>query len=324
MTPFLLSIVTPAFNEAENLPALYERLSAALHATGARWEWIVVDDHSADATFETIAELSRSDRRVRGYRLARNTGSHAAIACGLAAAHGAAAVVLTADMQDPPEILPALLDAWHDGAQVVWAARDDTGLRPKRASRLYYLLMRRVVGLRTLAPMGADCVLLDRAVVKAVRRFGEQHVSLLALIDWMGFRQVSVPCPREARVRGRSGWTFTRKLELVVDSVTGFTYVPIRVMSYLGLATAATGLLYAIVVVANALAGEPPVGWSSLMVAVLLIGGVQMLMLGVLGEYVWRALEESRRRPRYLIETTTGGDRAVERVIPVDQERHRA
>jgi dolichol-phosphate mannosyltransferase len=194
----------------------------------------------------------------------------------------------------------------------------------KPASRLYYLLMRNVVGLRTLAPAGADCVLLDRAVVKAVRRFGEQHVSLLALINWMGFRQVSVPCRRDPRARGRSGWTFRRKLELLVDSVTGFTYLPIRVMSYLGLATAATGLVYAVIVVANALGGEPPVGWSSLMVAVLLIGGVQMLMLGVLGEYVWRALEESRRRPRYLIEATTGGDRVIDRLVAVDQERHRA
>jgi dolichol-phosphate mannosyltransferase len=301
----LLSLVTPAFNEAENLPTLYRRIGAALSGDEIDWEWIVVDDHSSDGTFASMTRLSETDPRARCVRLARNTGSHAAIMCGLAAARGAAAVVIAADGQDPPEILPALLAEWRAGAQVVWAARESARSETPWTSHLYYRIMRRIAGLSQLAPEGADCVLLDRAVIDAVREFREHHVSLLALITWMGFRQVSVPCPREPRVRGRSGWTRARRMELFVDSITGFTYVPIRVMSYLGVATAAAGFAYAAVVIANAFNGQPPTGWSSLMVVVLLIGGIQMLMLGVLGEYVWRALDESRRRPRYLIEATT-------------------
>ena len=240
----LLSVVTPAFNESENLPALYERLMSVLLDAGVSWEWIVIDDHSTDATFAVMRELARSDGRVRGYRLARNSGSHAAIACGLGLARGRAALVLSADGQDPPEIIPALLNAWRGGAQVVWAARERQGTDVGPASRWYYALMRKVVGLREMAPFGADCVLLDRAVVKAVRRFHESHVSLLALISWMGFRQESVPCPRNARLRGRSGWTLARKTKLLIDSVAGFTYLPVRIMSFLGLLTAAAGLVY--------------------------------------------------------------------------------
>lgn len=306
----LLSLVTPAFNEAENLPALYRRIGAALSGTAIDWEWIVVDDHSSDETFAALTRLADSDPRVRGLRFARNTGSHAAIACGLASARGAAAAVVAADGQDPPEILPALLAQWRAGAQVVWAARDGARSETPFTSRLYYRIMRRVAGLGHLAPAGADCVLLDRAVIDAVREFREHHVSLLALITWMGFRQVSVPCPREPRLSGRSGWTRARRLKLFVDSIIGFTSVPIRAMTYLGLGTAAAGVVYAGVVVNNALHRQLPTGWSSLMVVILLIGGVQMVMLGVLGEYVWRALDESRRRPRYLIEATT------DRVVP--------
>lgn len=320
MTDRSLSVVTPAFNEAANLPALHERLATVLAPTGARWEWRVVDDHSTDETFAVLQRMASTDTRVRGCRLARNAGSHAAIACGLAAAQGDAVVVLAADGQDPPEILPALLEAWASGAQVVWAARADVS--PSLSSRAYYMLMRRVVGLRDLAPMGADCVLLDRAVVQALQRFGEHHVNLLALINWMGFRQAHVPCPRHVRTSGRSGWTLRRKVEMLVDSVAGFTYLPIRLMSYVGVATAAAGLCYAAVVMANALMGDPPAGWSSLMVAVLLIGGLQMVMLGVLGEYLWRTLEEARRRPRFLIEATTASVDPVVSATAATGARH--
>jgi glycosyltransferase involved in cell wall biosynthesis len=299
----LLSVVTPAFNESANLPSMHARLCAVLDTAKVTWDWIVVDDHSTDDTFSVVQRLAFMDPRVRGCRLARNAGSHAAVACGLAVAGGDAVVVLVADGQDPPEILPELLNAWSAGAQVVWAARTD--VPPSWTSRTYYTLMRRTAGLSGVAPMGADCVLIDRAVVDALQRFGEQHVNLLALISWMGFRQVHVPCPRVPRAHGRSGWTFRKKLKLLVDSVTGFTYLPIRLMTYIGAGTAVAGLGYAVVVMTNALLGDPPAGWSSLMVAVLLIGGLQMIMLGVLGEYLWRTLEESRRRPRFLIEATT-------------------
>ena len=299
-----LSIVTPAFNEAANLPELHRRLTAALEACGLQWEWIAVDDHSEDETFAVLTKLARQDARVRGVRLARNSGSHAALLCGLAEARGEAAVVLAADLQDPPEIVPELLARWRGGAQVVWAARAGA----PAFSRLYYLILRRLGGLERTPRTGADFFLADRAVLDAVRRFGEQHTSIFALLLWIGFRQETVSYEKDARRAGRSGWTWRKKVRLVLDSLTAFTHAPLRLMSLLGVATALVGFFYAAVVVANAVAGRPPAGWSSLMVVVLVLGGAQMTMMGVLGEYLWRALDEARRRPRFLIEARTPPD----------------
>jgi len=304
----LLSIVTPAFNETSNLPLLYQRLRKTLDGLDLRWEWVVVDDHSSDNTFEVLANLARGDDRIRAFRFARNFGSHTATRCGLHYAQGSCAVIMASDLQDPPELLPQFLAKWSSGAQIVWAARKQRkgeGLTTVGFSRLYYALMRHVVGMKEMPATGADFFLIDRAIMDALGAFNESNVSTVALITWMGFRQDTITYDKEARVHGRSGWSLEKKLKLAVDSITSFTYLPIRFMSYLGLVVALLGFLYAIVVVANALARNPVQGWSSLIVVVLLVGGIQMLMMGVLGEYLWRALDESRQRPRYLIEAST-------------------
>lgn len=304
----LLSVVTPAYNESASLPLLHERISEVLGSMEVDWEWLVVDDHSSDGSFEVVAGLARRNPRVRAIRLARNFGSHAAITCGLHHAAGDCAVIMASDLQDPPETLPALLRQWQEGAQLVWAVRNR---RPGESastvgfSRLYYFLMRRLAGIREMPSTGADFFLMDRRVLDAFRQFGESHVSIMALITWMGFRQAAIYYDKQERVHGRSGWTLENKIKLLIDSVTSFTYLPIRFMSYLGFLVAALGFCYAIFVFVYALSGRPVQGWASLMVVVLLLGGVQMLMLGVLGEYLWRALDEARRRPRYLIEETT-------------------
>ena len=308
----MISIVTPAYNEAANLPPLYERICTTMEALGHDWEWIVVDDHSADTTFAVVSRLAERDRRVRGLRFARNFGAHTAATCGLHEARGDCVTVLAADLQDPPEVIPQLLAQWQEGAKVVWAAR---GVREGEKattigfSRVYYWLMRNLVDMKEMPPTGADFFLLDRAVVDTFCRFGESNASILALITWMGFRQATITYDKAARVHGRSGWSLKKKLKLVVDSVTSFSYVPIRFMSYLGIAVAFAGFAYASLVILNFLRGAPVQGWSSLMVAVLVVGGLQMVMMGVLGEYLWRALDESRRRPRYIIEATTAEGR---------------
>jgi dolichol-phosphate mannosyltransferase len=304
----LLSIVTPGYNEAKNLPLLYERLCRVLGALDLDWEWIVVDDHSVDRTFAVVADIARRDARVRGVRLARNSGSHVGLTCGLHHARGHCAAVMAADLQDPPETLPALLDQWRQGVQVVWAARagrEGETFTTRCFARLYYALMRHGAGIRDMPATGADFFLIDRRVAEAVRQFPEHNVSILALITWMGFRQTTVSYTKQARLHGRSGWTLRKKLKLLVDSVTSFSYVPIRMMSYVGSIVALVGFVYTLVVLGNGLAGRTPVGWAALMAVVLVLGGIQMLMLGLLGEYVWRALDESRRRPRYLIEEMT-------------------
>ena len=309
-----LSLVTPAYNETRNLPLLHEQISAVLTPLDVDWEWIVVDDHSADDTFKTISGIALHDSHVRAIRFARNFGSHKAITCGLDLAQGDCAVVLAADLQDPPETIPLLLAKWREGAQVVWAAR--IAREGEKAStvgfaRLYYLLMRRVVGIKEMPSMGADFFLIDRRVIDALRQFNESNASVLALITWMGFRQTTINYDKQARKYGDSGWSLEKKLKLALDSITSFTYVPIRLMSIVGLIVAILGFLYAVVVIINALAGHPVQGWASLMVVLLVIGGVQMLMMGVLGEYVWRALDEARQRPRYLIEATTEREQMV-------------
>jgi dolichol-phosphate mannosyltransferase len=303
-----LSIITPAHNEQDNLPVLHERLKAVLDGTGVSWEWLVIDDHSPDHSFAVIQEIAAADPHVRGVRFSRNFGSHIAIACGLDQARGACAVVMAADLQDPPETIPELLDHWRSGSQIVWAVRAEREGESRATvsfSKLYYWMMRSVVGLSAMPATGADFFLLDRVVIQAARQIKERNASLFALLTWMGFRSSAMTYDKQARLHGSSSWTLRKKLKLVVDSFTSFSHKPIRWMAWFGFATSALGFLYALIVILNAVAGKPIEGWSSLMVVVLILCGGQMLMLGVIGEYLWRALDEARQRPKYLIENAT-------------------
>jgi polyisoprenyl-phosphate glycosyltransferase len=308
----LITIITPAFNEEQNLPKLHAKLKALSDAFGGAFEWIIVDDHSRDKTFEVASELAASDKRLRVFRLARNAGSHNAVFCGLKQCRGACAVLLAADLQDPPEIIPAMLNAWRGGTQVVWGVRasaPQTSWTSRAFARLYYHVMRRWAGLENLAPTGADMVLLDRTTIDALLGFGERNLSIFALISWIGFRQSAIPYKKANRLHGRSGWTLSKKLKLAIDSVTAFSFFPVRLFSGLGILFALLGFAYAALIIGRFLIWSSPVeGWSSLMVAVLLIGGLQLLMLGVLGEYLWRTLDEARARPRYLLEASVGGE----------------
>lgn len=305
-----LSIVTPAFNEARSIPALHARLTAVMSGLDAAWEWVVVDDHSPDGTWAVLRELAAREPRLKAVRLARNSGAHTALACGLQQARGACAVVLAGDLQDPPETIPALLEKWRAGAKIVWAVREERegeSAATKGFARLYYGIMRRFVGISEMPATGADFFLLDRRVIDVLNVFKEANVSLMALLTWMGFKQDRILYVKQARQHGQSGWNMEKKLKLVVDSVTAFTYKPIRFMSYAGFVVALAGFLYALFVVVTRLVLNTQVpGYPSLIVTMLVIGGLQMIMMGVLGEYVWRALDEARNRPRFIIEDTIG------------------
>jgi glycosyltransferase involved in cell wall biosynthesis len=302
----VLSILTPAFNEAANLPALHARLVETMGVVGGDWEWIIVDDHSRDETFAVIEGLALRDARVRGFRLARNSGSHVAITCGLHHVDGDAAVMMAADLQDPPETLTAMLDTWRRGAQVVWAVRRAQPGEKSHAgfAAIYYWIMRNIVGLKEMPARGADFFLIDRAVIEAFRRFPERNVSVLALITWLGFRQEYVEYDKQPRAAGRSGWTLARKITLVIDSVTSFSDFPIRLCSYGGAMLMAMALVLFVV----SLILLPTLGAGLLFLLSVFVGlaGLQLLALGIVGEYVWRALDESRRRPPYLIEAVAG------------------
>jgi dolichol-phosphate mannosyltransferase len=301
----MLSILTPAYNEAANLEAVYAQLRATMADLGVEWEWIVVDDHSRDATFETVERLARADRRVRGIRLARNAGSHVAIGAALRQARGDAAVLLVADLQDPPETIGAMLEAWRAGARIVWAVRrTHPGQRAHAgASESYYWIMRNVVGLKEL-PWGTDFFLIDRVVIDALGAFDERHVSIFGLIAWTGFPAAEVPYDKRPRRAGTSGWTMARKIKLLIDSVTAFTDLPIRLCSYIG----------AVLIVLGTAAFAPAYLWfrsrgvdvGFVLAALTLLSGVHLVAIGLVGEYVWRAFDQVRGRPVYIIEKTAG------------------
>jgi glycosyltransferase involved in cell wall biosynthesis len=302
----LISVITPAFNEAENLRALYERLASAMATVGVEWEWIVVDDHSRDDTFAIVHALAAVDPRVRGFRLARNSGSHVAITCGLHQAAGAAAIMLAADLQDPPETIARMIDTWRAGAQVVWAVRRERPGDKAHAgfAALYYWIVRNVVGMKQMPARGADFFLADRVVLDAFKQFPERNVSVLALITWLGFRQELIEYDKQPRAAGQSGWTLARKIKLVIDTIVSFSDLPIRLCWYGGAALLAIAVVIAVV----GLVLLPSLGAGLLLVLAVAVGlaGVQLFALGLVGEYVWRALDESRRRPQYLIEAIAG------------------
>jgi len=304
--PTIISLVVAAYNEEANVPLLYERLRALDWAgLGLEPELLFVDDHSSDRTPQVIVALAERDRRVKALRFSRNFGSHKAFAAGLENCTGEAAVILAADLQDPPETIPALVAKWRAGARVVWAVRDareGESVATRLFSRLYYWLMRRFADVRP-PPQGADFLLLDRQVIETLKAAPEKHTSLLALIQWVGFEQQQITYVKAARQHGRSKWTLRKKLKLAIDSFVSFSYAPVRAMSAVGLTFACAGFLYALLIVGRSLFQQVPVqGWASLMCVLLIVSGVQLLMLGVLGEYLWRAFDETRGRPRYIVE----------------------
>jgi glycosyltransferase involved in cell wall biosynthesis len=302
----MISIVTPAFNESTNLRALYDRLAAAMAAQGVDWEWVIVDDHSRDDTFAVVQQLAAADSRVRGLRLARNSGSHLAIICALHHVSGDAAALVAADLQDPPEFLAQMIERWRHGAQVVWAVRRQ---RPgdtshKGFAAIYYWIMRSLVGMREMPATGADFFLIDRLVIDAFRQSPERNTSVFALITWLGFRQEQIEYEKQPRASGRSGWTLARKITLVIDSVTAFSDFPLRWCLYGGLSLIVAGVLVAIV----GLALLPSLGAGLLLLVALILAlsGLQLVALAIVGQYVYRALDEARGRPRYVIEAVAG------------------
>ena len=271
-------------------------------------EFVFVDDGSNDGSWEFLCSLSSRDPRIRAIRFSRNFGSHAALMAGFQQASGDLVAFIAADLQDPPEILPKLIEKWREGYQVAWGTREkrDDPLMTKAFSWLYSSLLRRLA-LREMPTGGADVCVVDRQVVDVVLKMQEKNTSIFGLIMWSGFRQTFLPYARQARQHGQSKWTLAKKLKLFVDSFVSFSFFPIRLVSYLGLSVSALGFLYAAVVIVRRLLYTTPVeGWSSLMVAVVTLAGVQLLMLGIVAEYLWRTFDESRKRPPYIVREVIG------------------
>lgn len=309
-----LSIVIPVFNEEAVIPPLLDRLRRCLDRLSPLvTEVILVDDHSSDRSLDLLKDVYRRDPRFRYARLAKNCGSHIAILAGLAQARGECAVFLAADLQDPPELILQMLDLWRAGHHIVWAVREEREGVSKIdvfLSNTFYRLLN-LLGEVNLPPRGSDFALLDHKAVDALLRSAGSDPSLGGEIARLGFASTQISYTKEKRAAGSSKWTLKKKLKAFADAFVSFSYAPLRAMSYLGMMCSVLGFLYALLVIGLRLVTRTPVqGWSSLIVVVLVLGGVQMMMLGVLGEYLWRTLEAARHRPAYFLVETSETDAA--------------
>jgi len=302
----LISITIPSYNEEENLPVLYERLKHVAEALEHTFEFIFVDDGSSDGSFQFLEDLARKDSRVKVIKFSRNFGSHAACLAGLAAATGDACTFLSADLQDPPEMIATLIREWAKGYEVVFGIREWGKESSRLFQKMYYNAVRRFA-LRNMPETGTDVFLIDRKVVDTVVSIREKNTSIFGLILWSGFKQTIVQYRKGMRQKGISKWTLGKKIKLFIDTFVSFSYIPLRLISVVGIMLAFMGFLYAFFIVFNRLFFSVPVeGWASLMVVLLVVSGTQLVFLGVLGEYLWRNFDETRKRPAFIIDRMIG------------------
>ena len=311
----MLSIVAPVFNELENLDELCGRITATLATFGA-YEIVLVDDGSTDGSWDRLVAHAARDPRIRAIRLSRNFGHQAALSAGLEAARGEAIVLMDADLQDPPELILQLVSKWREGFDVVYAVRESRD--GEHAWRLFaiasfYRLLRRITSTDIPANVG-DFRLLSRRAADALIAMPERSRFLRGMTSWIGFRQTGVLYERKARHAGTSKYPVARLMRLATDGITSFSTAPIRLVTGLGFAL----VVFCMGVLAWSLyqhfTSNVPQGWTSMIAVVLLLGGVQLLSLGIIGQYVARIFEETKQRPLYLV------DEAVEYVQNVPAE----
>lgn len=302
-----LSVVVPVFNEAEVLPVFHRRLVAVLSASAVDegWELIYVDDGSTDATALILKELQTVEPTVGVVRLSRNFGKEAAMSAGLRLARGKAVVVIDADLQDPPELIPEMLNAWRKGADVVNLRRrsrcGETWFK-KATAHLFYCIINRLSEVAIPENIG-DFRLLSRRVVEALNQFPERNRFMKGLFAWVGYAQVTLDFDRQPRAAGKTKWHYRKLWNFALEGITSFSIAPLKLATYAGFVSAAAAFLYALNFLVKALTvGEPVRGFPTLIVTILLLGGMQLMATGILGEYIGRLFMESKRRPLYLID----------------------
>jgi glycosyltransferase involved in cell wall biosynthesis len=299
----MLSVVVPIYNEELSLPELHRRLDAVLAGLGEH-ELILVDDGSTDSSWQLMEELTATDPNLRLLRLSRNFGHQAAITAGLDAARGEAVVIIDADLQDPPELIPQLVEQWRGGYDVVYAIRDERAGEARwrlAAIAVFYKLLHRIAGGDIPENVG-DFRLLSRRVVDALASMPERARFLRGMTSWVGFRQTGVAYHRDARFAGESKYPPRKLLRLALDGITSFSVVPMQLAAWLGFALVGFCLVvFAWVFYSRFFTDSAPQGWTSLLAVVLLLGGVQLLSLGIIGQYIARIFEETKQRPLYLV-----------------------
>ncbi|HJS29420.1 MAG TPA: glycosyltransferase family 2 protein [Anaerolineales bacterium] len=305
------SIVAPIYNEIGNLPELYRRVSEVMDSTGESWELILVDDGSSDGSTEKIIELYEGDHRVRPVVFARNFGHQIAVTAGLDYSRGDAVVIIDADLQDPPEVILDLIARWREGYEVVFAVRTEregeTWFKEFTA-RAFYRVIYRITDVSIPMDTG-DFRLLDRKVVDVLCRMRERNRFLRGMSVWVGFRQVGVSYRREARFAGETKYPLRKMTRFATDAITSFSYFPLQLASYIGFISATLSILAIPFVIYLRLTGSGAFfGQATTLIAVLFIGGVQLISLGILGEYIGRVYDEVKHRPLYIVKFAPAED----------------
>lgn len=302
-----LSLVLPIFNEEENIPELHRRISAALASMGIEnYEAIFVNDGSSDHSEELIRSLADDDKRVRLINFSRNFGHQAAITAGMEASRGNAVILMDSDLQDPPEVLSEMVAAWKEGNEVVYAVRKKRK-EPAMKRLMYYSfyrLLRLIADIKIPLDSGDFC-LMDRRVVDQINALPERNRFVRGLRSWVGFRQTSLPYERQSRFSGEPKYDLKKLVKLAVGGILSFSSFPLRLATYLGFITVGAGILAIAVIVAGYfVSGQFPQGWASLMAVFLFVAGVQLLVIGAIGEYVALINDEIKHRPIYIIRDT--------------------
>lgn len=301
----IYSIIAPIFNESGNIPELYQRLNDVLGSTGEDWEIILVDDGSTDDSADLIREYAERDDRVKPVIFARNFGHQIAVTAGLDYSRGDAVVIIDSDLQDPPEVILDLITKWKEGYEVVYAIRaereGESWFKLFTAS-LFYRLITKITDVNIPLDAG-DFRLLDRKVVNVLNQMREKHRFLRGMSTWVGFRQTGVPYRRAARQVGETKYPFRNMFRLAINAVTSFSYFPLQLATYIGFIAAGLSILSIPIVIAIRLWGTetPLLGQTTTLIAVLFLGGVQLISLGILGEYIGRLYDEAKGRPLYIV-----------------------
>lgn len=316
----IFTIIAPIYNELENIPELYPRIRDVMDQTKEPWELILVDDGSTDGSTDAIRKLAANDDRVRPVIFARNFGHQIAVSAGIDYSRGDAVVIIDADLQDPPEVIHDLIEKWHAGYEVVYAVREERegeSWFKKTTASLFYRLIHAITNVEIPLDTG-DFRLMDKKVVLVMKAMREKHRFLRGMSAWVGFKQIGVHYKRKPRYSGESKYPFKKMVQFALNAITSFSYFPLQLATFIGFIAAGLSVLaIPIVAILRLITGTALEGQATTLIIVLFLGGVQLISLGIIGEYIGRIYDETKDRPLYVVaEAPEEGNQSEKSVLP--------